>query len=275
MLTQLLGNATRLSLTRSAYAANQRCYLPTLQAMGYKRLNKSRSRSPGRYTKTPAPRHHIDTIGNSLENIRDSFENAQQKLIMPVESSVSEWDATSAFKHDSTFTLIKKFFIYKVMGSNLFINYSLSGMTYAYRLLGIKLTNTVIEQTAGSIFTGGVTLDDLSRDIEILQERGIGGIGCYVVEGLRKVDNAVLDDFLELSLQAVDKLTEKSEEGHFAMKLTAYVSTELMEKLSLAQQRFTEDILQLKHDSTNNSELSIEDLRRNLEAAGVNKIPED
>ena len=95
------------------------------------------------------------------------------------------WDATQAFKHDSTMTLVKKFFIYKVMGSNLFINYSLAGMNFAYKLLGIKLTNTVIEQTAGSIFTGGVTLSDLARDIRQLEERGIGGIGCYVVEGLR------------------------------------------------------------------------------------------
>ena len=79
------------------------------------------------------------------------------------------------------------------MGSNLFINYSLMGMNVAYKLMGVKLTNTLIEQTAGSIFTGGVTIDDLQRDIEALESRGIGGIGCYVVEGLRKVDNQKLD----------------------------------------------------------------------------------
>jgi len=45
-----------------------------------------------------------------------------------------------------------------MMASNVFINYSLGGMKVAYRLLGIKLTNRLIESTAASIFTGGVTL---------------------------------------------------------------------------------------------------------------------
>ena len=53
--------------------------------------------------------------------------------------------ARSAFKHDSTFELVKKYFIYKIMGSNMFINYSLMGMNIAYKLLGVKFTNLVIE----------------------------------------------------------------------------------------------------------------------------------
>lgn len=64
-------------------------------------------------------------------------------------------------RFDSTANLVKKFWIYKLMGSNLFINYSLLGMRLSYKLLGTRLTNYTIEQTCGSIFTGGVTLDDL------------------------------------------------------------------------------------------------------------------
>lgn len=45
-----------------------------------------------------------------------------------------------------------------MMASNLFINYSLTGMKVAYKLLGIKITNKIIESTAASIFTGGVSL---------------------------------------------------------------------------------------------------------------------
>ena len=48
-----------------------------------------------------------------------------------------------------------------MMGSNLFINYSLLGMRLSYKLLGVKLTNLAVEKTCGSIFTGGVTLADL------------------------------------------------------------------------------------------------------------------
>jgi len=67
----------------------------------------------------------------------------------------------SIFKHDSTFTLIKKMIIYKTMSSNLFINHSLNAMNLAYGLIGMKITNKLIESTAGSIFTGGVSIDDL------------------------------------------------------------------------------------------------------------------
>jgi hypothetical protein len=59
--------------------------------------------------------------------------------------------------------------IYRMMSSNLFINYSLTGMSLAYRLIGIKATNTLIESTAGSIFTGGVTVQDLLKDMDQLE----------------------------------------------------------------------------------------------------------
>ena len=67
----------------------------------------------------------------------------------------------SPFRFDSTTTLIRKYFLYKIMGSDFCINYSLLGMRLGYMLFGVRLTNAIIERTAGPIFTGGVTLDDL------------------------------------------------------------------------------------------------------------------
>ena len=52
------------------------------------------------------------------------------------------------FAADSTFTLCKKLVIYKMMGSNLFINYSLMGINAAYKVFGTRLTNFAIESTA-------------------------------------------------------------------------------------------------------------------------------
>ena len=62
-------------------------------------------------------------------------------------------------------TLIKKFLIYKMMGSNMFINHSLRAMKLFYKIMGVRLTNLAIEKTASSIFTGGVSLDDLIKDV--------------------------------------------------------------------------------------------------------------
>ena len=120
------------------------------------------------------------------------------------------------------------------MASNIFINYSLSGMRIAYRLLGIKLTNKLIESTAASIFTGGVSLKDLIREIRVLEDRGVGTISMSVVEGLRNVPEKTLDEFLAFSEETVRQMTEGKSEAHFAVKLTAFVSMEIMEKISLA-----------------------------------------
>jgi len=51
--------------------------------------------------------------------------------------------------------------------------------------------------------------------------------------------------------------------------LTAYISTDLMEKLSEAQEQFTSRVLEVKYDSTNNSVLSREQLALNLAKIGV------
>ena len=66
-------------------------------------------------------------------------------------------------------------------------------------------------------------------------------------------------------LASVDEITSNgTESGHFALKLTAYISTELMEKCSLAQDRFVSDILQTRLDTEDNSVLTEGQLAENL-----------
>jgi len=178
-------------------------------------------------------------------------------------------EPVSHFAADSTYTLVKKLAIYKMMGSNLFIDYSLMGIKAAYKVLGKRLVNFAIESTAGNIFTGGVNMQDVSRCTTELKQRGVGTVSCYVVEGVRNVENAVLDDFLNFSVNSVNEITKDGELGHFAMKLTAFISTELMEKLSLAQDRFVGDICEVKFDAADDSILSEEQLMANLAKYGI------
>jgi hypothetical protein len=123
-------------------------------------------------------------------------------------------------------------FIYRMMSSNLFINYSLAGMSLAYRLIGTRLTNTLIERTAASIFTGGVTIDDLLRDMDLNEKRKIGSISMMVVEGLTNASESTLDHFYNISRDTVTKMTQGRSEAHFAVKLTAFVSLEVMQRIS-------------------------------------------
>ena len=174
------------------------------------------------------------------------------------------------FANDSTFTLIKKLLIYKMMGSNLFINHSLMGINLSYKVFGVKLTNMLIENTAASVFTGGVTVADLNKSTENMAKRGFGTIGCYVVEGVRGAQNSSLDQFLDFSEQSVEAIAQASEQqGHFALKLTAYISTDVMEKLSQAQERFVKEVIQVNFDASDDSVLSEDALAENLARLGI------
>jgi len=176
----------------------------------------------------------------------------------------------SVFSHDSTFTLCKKLMIYKMMGSNVFINYSLLGIQMSYKFFGKYLTNFAIENTAASVFTGGVTTRDLTACSEVLNKRGIGSIGCYVVEGVRNAKNSELDRFLDFSLSSIKEITKgNNEAGHFALKLTAYISADLMERLNLAQYRFVHDVLKVNFDPSDESVLTKEQLKDNLASCGI------
>jgi proline dehydrogenase len=172
------------------------------------------------------------------------------------------------FKYDTTFGLMKKMGIYKMMGSNLFINHSLTAMSLSYKLFGIKLTNAVIENTAGSIFTGGVSVDDLVKDMDVLADRNIGSISMMVAEGLTNADEKTLDYFHSISMDTVRKMSEGRSEAHFAVKLTIFVSLEVMRAMSTAQKSFVHDILELNY-ADQNSVLSTEQLVANLAKIGV------
>jgi hypothetical protein len=126
----------------------------------------------------------------------------------PTPEQVQTHQPVSPFAQDSTFMLCKKLVIYKMMGSNLFINYSLMGISAAYKVLGKRLTNFAIENTAASVFTGGVTIADIKRNTMELEQRGVGTIGCYVVEGVRAAENSSLDQFVDFSITSVEEISE-------------------------------------------------------------------
>lgn len=181
----------------------------------------------------------------------------------------------SAFKYDTTFSLVQKMFIYKMMSSDLFINYSLAGMSLAYRIVGMRITNTLIEKTAGSIFTGGVTIDDLLKDMSMLEKRNIGSISMMVVEGLTNAEERTLDYFYTISRDTVKKMTEGYPEAHFAVKLTAFISLEVMQRISTAQKKFVHEILALDYsDRSDTSVLTRQQLVENLSSAGITQYSE-
>ncbi len=138
------------------------------------------------------------------------------------------------FASDSTLQLVKKLFIYRVMASNFFINNALWGMSLAYKCMGRTLTNFVINQTAGSIFTSGETLQTLVQDIEVLERKGIHGVANYVVEGLHEMHEPTIQKVYEDLIESIKVLSEGRKESHLAIKLTSMITIGIMTRISKA-----------------------------------------
>ena len=65
-------------------------------------------------------------------------------------------------------------------------------------------------------------------------------------------------------------MTEGKSEAHFAVKLTAFVSMEIMEKLSLIQKQYVHRVLKLNYKTDSYKQvLSKEQLINNLADIGV------
>ena len=182
-----------------AYLKNSqaRAYLPSTTVASSQMMQFSNQNKRTRITAMDRNRRGSRSPGRSLSpgthNVPDRHPGQMQLPRIVAQKEEQEQNLDSVFKHDSTLSLCKKLLIYKMMGSNMFINYSLTGINVSYKLLGTKLTNFVIENTAASVFTGGVTVKDLAGATDELKDRGIGTVGCYVVEGVRDAENAKLD----------------------------------------------------------------------------------
>ena len=171
-------NLQKAGLALQSNANRGMAAIASAPARTFSRSDRRRRRSPSPSNLSPGRAATRQTHAPRGLRLIQSYE-------APEQHEQAELESPSPFAADSTFTLVKKLAIYKLMGSNLFIDYSLMGVGAAYKVFGTRLTNFAIEKTCGSVFTGGVDLQDLSVAEKELRERGIGTVGCYVVEGVR------------------------------------------------------------------------------------------
>jgi len=95
--------------------------------------------------------------------------------------------------------------------------------------------------------------------MNMLEKRNIGSISMMVVEGLKNAEEATLDHFYTECRETVTKMTEGRSEAHFAVKLTAFISLEVMQQMSKAQKEFVHKILAVDYaDRSDSSVISRE-----------------
>ena len=119
-----------------------------------------------------------------------------------------------------------------MMGSDLFINNALSGMNTSYRILGVGITNFVLNNTVVPLFCAGETIDQLKADILEHKSRNVNVIGNYICEGLGEIDEAQIQQVSDEFMRSIEAQTENGWEGHFSIKFTALLEAGLMTKLN-------------------------------------------
>lgn len=156
----------------------------------------------------------LRTANKMIKENNAKIAKPMSRMITPMVQNIEQTEQLkeqneSVFAQDSTFTLLKKIAIYKLMGNDLFLNYAPNMVALSYKLLGRKLTNLSINSTAGSVFTSGETTTSLNSDIKQFNERNIGGIGNYVVEGLDKIDEQRIDHIQSYIEKSLEDITEE------------------------------------------------------------------
>ena len=162
LLHKLASEASPLCLNKTAASASA----AVSSRRAFSGYEPRSSRSPGGRSRRTSNRKNSRSPGRSPDSQGvhppQKFHQSLPRFVNQQDQDAQSESGEGVFAHDSTFTLVKKLMIYKMMGSNLFINHSLFGINMAYKVLGTRLTNLIVEQTAGSVFTGGVTVADLN-----------------------------------------------------------------------------------------------------------------
>lgn len=151
------------------------------------------------------------------------------------------------------------------MSSNLFINWSLTFVNGLYKVFGIRLTNILLNNTVGHIFTSGETIHSCLKDLDEYSKKNIGSMIGFAVEGLKKHDEAAIEAFYHKLIEAIIISTEGKSEAHFALKITALFSMDTLTRISAAQDVYMKNILKYGKQET----ITIKDLRDALVERGV------
>lgn len=144
-------------------------------------------------------------------------------------------------------------------------------MTACYKTLGVRATNLLVNKTIGSLFTSGESIQSLITDIQELEKNNIHALAGYAVEGLHRFDDAKIQEFYDFLIAAIHAQTEGKEDAHMALKITAFMSTDILTRMSRAQQVYMNDILQYDKKES----ITFEDLKNSLLERGIHFEEED
>ena len=135
----------------------------------------------------------------------------------------------------------------------------------SYNLIGLKASNFFIDKTFGAVYTSGQNIDSLLVDRDIHDGKNINALVGYTVEGLDRMDEEKIDEYLNEMITSIYAVCSGRPDGHYAFKYTAIVTMDIMTRWSKAQEVFLRDILKFDKKEP----IYLEDLKESLVERGI------
>jgi hypothetical protein len=133
---------------------------------------------------------------------------------------------------------MKKISIYKISQSKLILNHGENLSSKCYKILGKGITNKIIENTGGDIFTSGPTISGLVKDADNFWNMyKVHSVGNYVMEGIESDEVDLFNKAGEDMLRTISQLcTPVRPYTHLAIKFTGLADIHMFTVWSKAQE---------------------------------------
>jgi len=128
------------------------------------------------------------------------FSSAASSVVEGTSKTAS--NTKNIFADDSNWLLINKYLVYQLCRFPFFVKNARKMVAGANKIFGIfliilcnigtKFVNFCIEQTIGKVFTAGITLDDLSKDMEALVAKKVYSVADLSIEDVGNAPREVL-----------------------------------------------------------------------------------
>lgn len=142
----------------------------------------------------------------------------------------------SPFVGNSVFDLVKTAAVYKASQADFILNKGDKIAERTYKLLGKELTNSIIENTGGKVFTAGPTIRTLISDVDRLYtEKGVWSGANYVLEGLSRDDPEQFNKAKDYLIETLDRGANRRHYCHLAIKLTGLGHMDMFKIYNKAQ----------------------------------------
>lgn len=137
------------------------------------------------------------------------------------------------YKEKSALELANLFMINKLLHYSFFVNNAHLLYSYSSKILGLTLTEFVIKNTMGRIFTGGSTITELLALSNSLKKRNLPVIVDYCCEALEEDANEQFMDKSAKMFEATSILGDNIPNHKISLKISALCDMEVLKALTV------------------------------------------